>query len=65
MPKKGNKKERKPLGDPSDPQGFAVMAEEFFTSMQVTNYAEATIRNRYVYRRLMGQTKKDSQLVQF
>jgi integrase/recombinase XerD len=51
MPKKGDKQPRAPLGDPSDPQGFAVMAEEFFTSMQVTNYAEATIRNRYVYLR--------------
>lgn len=51
MPKKGDKKQRKPLGDLSDPQGFAAMAEEFFTSMQVTNYAEATIRNRYVYLR--------------
>jgi hypothetical protein len=33
MPKKGDKQPRAPLGDPSDPQGFAVMAEEFFTSI--------------------------------
>jgi integrase/recombinase XerD len=51
MPKKGEKLPRVPLGDPGDPQGFAVMAEAFFTSMQVTNYSEATIRNRYVYLR--------------
>jgi hypothetical protein len=41
------------------------MAEEFFTLMQVTNYAEATIRNRYVYLCLMGQTKQDSKLARF
>lgn len=51
MPKKGDKKQRTPLGDLSGPQGFAAMAEAFFTSMEVTNYAEATIRNRYVYLR--------------
>ena len=51
MPKKGDKKQRQPLGDLSDPQGFAAMAEAFFTSMQVTNYSPATIRNRYVYLR--------------
>ena len=51
MPRKGDKTPRVPLGDPSDPQGFAALAEGFFTSMEVTNYAEATIRNRYVYLR--------------
>jgi integrase/recombinase XerD len=51
MPKKGDIKQRAPLGDLSDPQGFAAMSEEFFTSMKVTNYAESTIRNRYVYLR--------------
>ena len=51
MPRKGDKTPRVPLGDPSDPQGFAALGEAFFTSMEVTNYAEATIRNRYVYLR--------------
>ena len=51
MPRKGDKQPRVPLGDPSDPQGFAALGEAFFTSMEVTNYAEATIRNRYVYLR--------------
>jgi integrase/recombinase XerD len=51
MPRKGDIKQRAPLGDLSDPQGFAAMAEAFFTSMQVTNYSPATIRNRYVYLR--------------
>jgi integrase/recombinase XerD len=51
MPRKGDKQPRVPLGDPGDPQGFAAMAEGFFTSMEVTNYAESTIRNRYVYLR--------------
>jgi integrase/recombinase XerD len=51
MPRKGDIKQREPLGDLCDPQGFAAMAEAFFTSMQVTNYSPATIRNRYVYLR--------------
>jgi integrase/recombinase XerD len=51
MPRKGDIKQREPLGDLADPQGFAAMAEAFFTSMRVTNYSPATIRNRYVYLR--------------
>lgn len=51
MPRKGDKTPRVPLGDPSDPQGFAALGEAYFTSMEVTNYSEATIRNRYVYLR--------------
>jgi integrase/recombinase XerD len=51
MPKKGDKQPRVPLGDPSDPQGFAALSEQYFTWMEVTNYSEATIRNRYVYLR--------------
>ena len=49
MPKKGDRSERSPLGDASDPQGWHLITEEFFEWMAVTNYSPATIHNRRNY----------------
>ncbi len=46
MPRKGQKKVRRPLGDPRELDGMGRMAEEFFTWLLVRNYSERTISNR-------------------
>jgi len=49
MPRKGDRKPRKQVGDVSDPQGMAVMLEAYLEWMGVTNYSERTIENRQLY----------------
>jgi integrase/recombinase XerD len=50
MPRKGQKKgEQRPPGDPNDPFGFIVLSKSFLQWMAVTNYSEATIKNRGTY----------------
>ena len=49
MPKKGQRSEREPIGDPTDPQGFEQMMSAFFEWMRYTNYSPRTIDNRQVY----------------
>jgi integrase/recombinase XerD len=49
MPRKGERKERVPLGDLSDRQGFAALLAEYLDWLRVRNYSEATAYNREHY----------------
>lgn len=49
MPKKGKRTPRQPIGDPYDPQGFAVLMQAFLEWMRIKNYSERTIENRQTY----------------
>jgi len=51
MPRKGQRQERRPLGDTSDSQGFAVLAADYLEGLRVKNYSEATIATREHYLR--------------
>jgi integrase/recombinase XerD len=52
MPRKGDHRPPRPLGDPHDPQGLGVLAEQFLSWMRVQNYSERSIDTR---RDLLGQ----------
>ena len=49
MPRKGQRKAKKALGNPSDPEGMGRLALQFFAWMRTRNYAERTIGNREMY----------------
>jgi integrase/recombinase XerD len=49
MPRKGQRKARRALGDPSELDGMGRYAEEFFTWLLARNYAERTVGNRRQY----------------
>lgn len=49
MPKKGDRKDRDPLGDPHDSHGWHQITEQFYEWMHVTNYSPSTITSRRVY----------------
>ena len=49
MPRRGARKPRPVLGDPTDPRGFAVLTAEYLEWMRVKNYAPRTVENREVY----------------
>jgi integrase/recombinase XerD len=49
MPRKGQRKPRRALGDPSQVDGMGRLAEDFFTWLAVRNYSERTIGNRRLY----------------
>ncbi|MGH8018410.1 MAG: site-specific tyrosine recombinase XerC [Opitutaceae bacterium] len=49
MPRKGERKERVPIGDASDPQSFAALLGAYAEWLRVRNYSEATVRNREHY----------------
>lgn len=49
MPKKGQRKERVPIGDASDPQSFAALLATYLDWLLVRNYSKATARNREHY----------------
>jgi integrase/recombinase XerD len=46
MPRKGQHGARRPLGNESDTQGFALLAEAYLESLRVRNYSGATIASR-------------------
>jgi integrase/recombinase XerD len=46
MPRKGQHKPRAPIGDASDPQGFAVLARSYLEWLAARNYSPATIASR-------------------
>ena len=46
MPRKGQHGARRPLGNESDTQGFAILAEAYLESLRVRNYSGATIASR-------------------
>jgi integrase/recombinase XerD len=49
MPRKGERKARVPIGDPSDAQGFAALLAAYLDWLRVRNYSEATVHNRDHY----------------
>jgi integrase/recombinase XerD len=49
MPRKGERKVKRVVGDPSDPRGMAVMLSRFLEWMRVQNYSERTVGNRQLY----------------
>ena len=51
MGRKGERKERRPLGDLSDSQGFGALAACYLEALRVKNYSEATIATREHYLR--------------
>jgi len=49
MPRKGQRRPKPVVGDPSDPQGFAVMLGEYLEHIRVRNYSARTVAGREVY----------------
>lgn len=49
MPKKGEKLEKRQVGDPSDPLGFAHLRDLHLEYLNVRNYSSITVRNRESY----------------
>lgn len=49
MPKRGHRKPKPVIGDPSDPRGMAVKMAEFLDWMRIKNYSDRTIWNRELY----------------
>ena len=51
MPRKGWRKERPEVGDPTDPQGLAVSLNKFLTRLRVKNFSERTVevREHHIY----------------
>ena len=49
MPRKGQRKERAPIGDLSDARSFAALLAAYADWLRVRNYAEATVTNREHY----------------
>jgi len=46
MPKKGTRKERAPIGDMADAQGFGPLCVAYLESLRVRNYSERTVESR-------------------
>lgn len=57
MPRKGQKSDKKkgPVGDPTDPFGFAALKQAYLEWLAERNYSPATIRSRDVYLRYFLQ----------
>lgn len=51
MPRRGQRKPKAPLGDPTDPRGFHVLAMRYLEHLRVKNYSDSTVTNREVYLR--------------
>ncbi|MEE4136958.1 MAG: site-specific tyrosine recombinase XerC [Desulforhopalus sp.] len=49
MPRKGEILPKAQVGDPTDPEGFAVLREAYLESLRVQNYSERTVENRISY----------------
>lgn len=49
MPKKGQKLEKKQVGDPDDPLGFAALRDLHLEYLTIRNYSLVTVRNRESY----------------
>jgi integrase/recombinase XerD len=49
MPRKGEILPKAVIGDPSDPEGFAVLRDAYIESLRVQNYSERTVENRISY----------------
>src|SRR5690606_19390925 len=51
MARKGQRKRKAVIGDPTDPDGFSVWLRRYLDALRVKNYSERTIENRDVYLR--------------
>jgi integrase/recombinase XerD len=49
MPRKGQRKERVPIGDLGDARSFAALLAQYSDWLRVRNYSEATVGNREYY----------------
>jgi integrase/recombinase XerD len=49
MPKRGYRKPKQVIGDPSDLHGMAVKLQEFLEWMRIKNYSDRTVGNRELY----------------
>jgi integrase/recombinase XerD len=49
MPRRGQRKVREPLGDPTDPRGFAALLARYLEWLRVRNYSAATVAGREHY----------------
>jgi integrase/recombinase XerD len=49
MPKRGQRRPRQPMGDPTDPRGFYILVQRYLEHLRVKNYADSTVTNREVY----------------
>ncbi len=49
MPAKNHRTVKRVIGDPSDPQGMKVIADDFYEWLRVRNFSERTVENRQNY----------------
>jgi integrase/recombinase XerD len=49
MPRRGQRKPKRVIGNPEDPRGMAVKLSEFLNWLRVRNYSERTVGNRELY----------------
>jgi len=49
MPRRGTRRPKRAVGDPTDPQGMAVRLAEYLEWLRTKNYSERTVENREVY----------------
>jgi integrase/recombinase XerD len=49
MPKKGSRKPKRVVGDPSDPEGLYVWMKRYLEALSVKNFSKCTLENREVY----------------
>jgi len=49
MPRRGSRKQRAPVGDPSDPHGMAAWLAQYLEWLRSHNYSETTVANRESY----------------
>jgi integrase/recombinase XerD len=51
MARKGQRKQKPVVGDPTDPDGFSVWLRRYLEALRVKNYSPRTVENRDVYLR--------------
>lgn len=49
MPKKGSRKPKPVVGDPTDPEGLYAWMKRYLEALRVKNYSERTVENRESY----------------
>jgi integrase/recombinase XerD len=59
VPRRGTRKPKAPVGDPTDPQGLAARCAEYLEWMRTKNYSERTVENRAVYLAFFLQWAED------
>jgi integrase/recombinase XerD len=59
MPRRGTRRRKPPVGDPTDPQGMAARCAEYLEWMRIKNYSERTVENRAIYLAFFLQWAED------